>query len=115
MRCGDVNYRLFGFIARLEKELEKKGWDQRELAKQSGLSDANVRKTFQGALKARALERIADALDIEYSYVFTYAILPKNLADKRKVKRAVRKLKSLFHRNREVGLQMLDEMLDTAE
>ncbi|MBT7190687.1 MAG: hypothetical protein HN916_10885 [Anaerolineae bacterium] len=112
---SEPNYRLLGFIARLEKELEKKGWDQRELAKQSGLSDANVRKTFQGALKAYALQRITNALDLEYSYVFTYAILPKDLADKRKVKRAVSKLKSFVRRNREVGLQMLDEMLDAAE
>ena len=112
---SEPNYRLLGFIARLEKELEKKGWDQRELAKQSGLSDANVRRTFQGALKACVLQRIANTLDLKYSYVFTYAVLPEGFADKRKVKRAVGKLKSSVRRNREVGLQMLDEMLDAAE
>ena len=66
MRSGDVNYRLFGFIARLEQELKKKGLDQRELAKLSGLSDADVRKTFQGTLEARSIQRIAKVLAFDY-------------------------------------------------
>jgi len=112
---SEPNYRLLGFIARLEKALEKKGWDRRELAKQSGVSDANVRRTFQGALEAGTLQRLADALDLEYSYVFIYAILPEDRASKKKIKKAIRKLRSFIRRNHDIGLQMLDELLSAAD
>ena len=112
---SEPNYRLLGFIARLQKALEENGWDHWELAKQAMVSDADVRKTFQGALKAGTLRRMADALGLEYSYVFTYAILPEDLASKRKTKRAIRKLKSVFRGRRQAGLQMLDELLSAAD
>ncbi len=115
MRSGDVNYRLFGFIARLEQELRKKGWDQRELAKASDLSDADVRKTFQGTLRAHAVQHIAEALDLDYDFIFEKAILPEGEADKKNLKKALRKLNSLSLKNRNIGLEMLDKMLAAAE
>ncbi len=86
MRSGDVNYRLFGFIAWLKQEFEKKEWNQNELADASGKPALEISKTFRGELDAEILRDIAKALGISFSTFFSKAIALKTMRQKEKCK-----------------------------
>jgi transcriptional regulator with XRE-family HTH domain len=114
MRCGDINYRLFGFIAWLKREVEQKGWDQKKLSERSGRSEAEIRRVFQGSLAAGALRDIAKALGISLPAIFLRAISPEVFAQKRETRKAARLLNSHFKKRREAAERKLDEMLSNA-
>jgi transcriptional regulator with XRE-family HTH domain len=111
MRSGDVSYRLLGYIAWLKQELEKKKWNQNELAEASGQPALEITKAFRGELDVEVLRDIAKALGISFSTFFSKAIVPQDATTNKEVRRVARLLNSRLRRRREDGLRKLDELL----
>lgn len=60
------------FVANVKRALVKKGWSQRELARQAGLHWQTVGRILSGGLTPTTdtVEKIADALDLGPEKIF---------------------------------------------